>query len=81
LKKIKVFFFILAVTSTVWSFDLNNCYLDDVQHFEYVGQERWIELYDMLDKDYDIGVPYRSLHGTLYAMPSLELFRQGAENE
>jgi hypothetical protein len=33
-----------------------------VQHFEWISQEKWIELYDMLDRDYDIGVPYRSLY-------------------
>jgi hypothetical protein len=27
-----------------------------------VSQEKWIELYEMLDKNYDIGAPYRSLY-------------------
>jgi hypothetical protein len=53
--------FLFAVTPTVWSFDFNNCFFEDVQHFEGVRQEGWVELYETLDKDYDIGPPHPSL--------------------
>ncbi|MDR2177316.1 MAG: hypothetical protein LBP20_04645 [Treponema sp.] len=61
MKKITVSILLLVVSSAVWPFDFNNCFFEDVQHFEWVSQEAWVELYETLDKDYDIGPPPRSL--------------------
>jgi hypothetical protein len=61
LKKISAFIFLLNAASTVWSFDFDNCSFVDVQHFEWAGQKGWVELYEMLDRDYDIGPPSEPL--------------------